>query len=681
MHPSLDDLVVPGSPRITISMPNLPQEAQVRTFCLNNGDLNKCSNAWRPRMKRSSPAKDPEMLQTEDLLRQVRVILNKLTPERFDRLVEQVLELNIDSEERLSGVVDLVFQKAIDEPSFSVMYGQLCHRLALVKVQMAEKADSTMTFRRLLLRRCQKEFDMERSDDVVVQKKQAELDSSASATERERLQEELEDIKTKARRRSLGLVKLIGELFKLKMLTAAIIFSCTSQLLEKQDEDSLQGLCALLTTVGKELDAKGAKKQMDQMFNQIQELIQERRTSARIRFMLQDVVALKEVSWVPRKADQGPKTLLQVHQEAEMEQQEEQLQTTKQLFPKTEWRRAGTSVASPYRNKESSFSAPTRTFIPWNTPRFSKSPFSWWTHWSPFCRWNRWSSFSRQNRWSPFRRWNHWSPFSRPNRWCPFNRWNHYSPFRWWTHWSPFSQWNSWSTFSRWNRWSTFSWRKRWSTFSRRNRWSSFTRRNRWSTFSRRNRWGSFSRRNRWSSFSRWNRWSSFSRWNHWSPFMKVVEPVEALQPEEQVEQVEPLEPVHPEEQVEQANVEDSQIKSSSFMRAVLKAVRQPAVNASCRVDTVVLKKSLPVLRQYLDSDDERQLQALYALQALNESLGHPTDFLQMFFDLFYDWGLISAATFLKWQMSRDDAEPKGKAKAVESTMPFFTFLRVCEGL
>ncbi|XP_029973660.1 eukaryotic translation initiation factor 4 gamma 3-like [Salarias fasciatus] len=478
-----------------------PQEAQVRTFCLNNGDLNKCSNAWRPRMKRSSPAKDPEMLQTEDLLRQVRVILNKLTPERFDRLVEQVLELNIDSEERLSGVVDLVFQKAIDEPSFSVMYGQLCHRLALVKVQMAEKADSTMTFRRLLLRRCQKEFDMERSDDVVVQKKQAELDSSASTTERERLQEELEDIKTKARRRSLGLVKLIGELFKLKMLTAAIIFSCTSQLLERQDEDSLQGLCALLTTVGKELNAKGAKKQMDQMFNQIQELIQERRTSARIRFMLQDVVALKEVRWVPRKADQGPKTLLQVHQEAEMEQQEEQLQTTKQLFPKTEWRRAGTSVASPYRNKESSFSAPTRTFIPWNTPRFSK------------------------------------------------------------------------------------------------------------------------------------------------------------------------------------ANVEDSQIKSSSFMRAVLKAVRQPAVNASCRVDTVVLKKSLPVLRQYLDSDDERQLQALYALQALNESLGHPTDFLQMFFDLFYDWGLISAATFLKWQMSRDDAEPKGKAKAVESTMPFFTFLRVCEGL
>uniref|UniRef100_A0A672G524 MIF4G domain-containing protein n=1 Tax=Salarias fasciatus TaxID=181472 RepID=A0A672G524_SALFA len=315
-----------------------PKETGVQAICLKDGELNKCNNAWRPRMKRSSPAKDPEMLQTEGLLRNMRAILNKLTPERFNRLVEQVLELNIDSEERLNGVVDLVFEKAIDEPSFSVMYGQLCHRLAHLKVQMAEKAGSPVTFRRLLLNRCQKEFDVERSDDVVVQRKQAKLDSSSSTTEREQLQEELEDVKNKARRRSVGLVKLIGELFKLKMLTAV----------------SLQQLCTLLTTVGKELNTNGAKPKMDQMFNQITKLIEECQTSTQIRFMLQDVVALKEKNWVPRKADQGPKTILQVHKEAEMEQQEEQLKIMKQLFSNNDWRQAGTSVTSQDRKEEES---------------------------------------------------------------------------------------------------------------------------------------------------------------------------------------------------------------------------------------------------------------------------------------------------------------------------------------
>lgn len=46
--------------------------------------------------------------------------------------------------------------------------------------------------------------------------------------------------------------------------------------------------------------------------------------------------------------------------------------------------------------------------------------------------------------------------------------------------------------------------------------------------------------------------------------------------------------------------------------------------NASCRVDTAIIQKRLPVLLKYLNSDTERQLQALYALQALIVSLDQP---------------------------------------------------------
>ena len=62
----------------------------------------------------------------------MRSILNKLTPQMFNQLMKQVSELTIDTEERLKGVIDLVFEKAIDEPSFSVAYANMCRCLATV---------------------------------------------------------------------------------------------------------------------------------------------------------------------------------------------------------------------------------------------------------------------------------------------------------------------------------------------------------------------------------------------------------------------------------------------------------------------------------------------------------------------------------------------------------------------
>lgn len=58
------------------------------------------------------------------------------------------------------------------------------------------------------------------------------------------------------RRKSVGNCRFIGELFKLKMLTSKIMLSCISQLLSSSDEEQLECLCKLLTTIGKELDTK-----------------------------------------------------------------------------------------------------------------------------------------------------------------------------------------------------------------------------------------------------------------------------------------------------------------------------------------------------------------------------------------------------------------------------------------
>uniref|UniRef100_A0A8C0KNU3 Eukaryotic translation initiation factor 4 gamma 3 n=1 Tax=Canis lupus dingo TaxID=286419 RepID=A0A8C0KNU3_CANLU len=301
--------------------------------------LKKAENAWKPSQKRDSQAEDPENIKTQELFRKVRSILNKLTPQMFNQLMKQVSGLTVDTEERLKGVIDLVFEKAIDEPSFSVAYANMCRCLVTLKVPMADKPGNTVNFRKLLLNRCQKEFEKDKADDDVFEKKQKELEAASAPEEKTRLHDELEEAKDKARRRSIGNIKFIGELFKLKMLTEAIMHDCVVKLLKNHDEESLECLCRLLTTIGRDLDFEKAKPRMDQYFNQMEKIVKERKTSSRIRFMLQDVIDLRLCNWVSRRADQGPKTIEQIHKEAKIEEQEEQ-RKVQQLMTK-EKRRTG----------------------------------------------------------------------------------------------------------------------------------------------------------------------------------------------------------------------------------------------------------------------------------------------------------------------------------------------------
>ncbi|XP_036303064.1 eukaryotic translation initiation factor 4 gamma 1 isoform X5 [Pipistrellus kuhlii] len=308
--------------------------------------LNKAEKAWKPSSKRTAADKDrgeedADGNKTQDLFRRVRSILNKLTPQMFQQLMKQVTQLAIDTEERLKGVIDLIFEKAISEPNFSVAYANMCRCLMALKVPTTEKPTVTVNFRKLLLNRCQKEFEKDKDDDEVFEKKQKEMDEAATAEERGRLKEELEEARDIARRRSLGNIKFIGELFKLKMLTEAIMHDCVVKLLKNHDEESLECLCRLLTTIGKDLDFEKAKPRMDQYFNQMEKIIKEKKTSSRIRFMLQDVLDLRRSNWVPRRGDQGPKTIDQIHKEAEMEEHREHIKVQQLMAKGSDKRRGG----------------------------------------------------------------------------------------------------------------------------------------------------------------------------------------------------------------------------------------------------------------------------------------------------------------------------------------------------
>lgn len=66
--------------------------------------LNESENAWKPTHLKKKPDMNDEERETHDVLSKFRSMLNKLTAENFDVLVEQVKTYKIDTMERLDGV-------------------------------------------------------------------------------------------------------------------------------------------------------------------------------------------------------------------------------------------------------------------------------------------------------------------------------------------------------------------------------------------------------------------------------------------------------------------------------------------------------------------------------------------------------------------------------------------------
>uniref|UniRef100_A0A3Q3JGC8 Eukaryotic translation initiation factor 4 gamma 2 n=1 Tax=Monopterus albus TaxID=43700 RepID=A0A3Q3JGC8_MONAL len=276
---------------------------------------------WVPsRSTRRDVNSSNEKERHDAIFRKVRGILNKLTPEKFDKLCLELLNVGVDSKLVLKGIILLIVDKALEEPKYSSLYAQLCLRLAedapnfdgpSSEIQTSQKQSTT--FRRLLISKLQDEFENRTRNVEIYDKHDNPLTS------------EEEEQRAIAKIKMLGNIKFIGELGKLDLIHESILHKCIKTLLEKKKRvqlkdmgEDLECLCQIMRTVGPRLDHEKAKSLMDQYFGRMRSLMNNKELPARIRFLLQDTVELRENNWVPRKAfiDNGPKTINQIRQDA-----------------------------------------------------------------------------------------------------------------------------------------------------------------------------------------------------------------------------------------------------------------------------------------------------------------------------------------------------------------------------
>ena len=262
------------------------------------------------------------MNENEELIREVRNILNKLTPQNLNKLTGDLINLAINTEERLKDSIDVIFEKSIDEQVFSQTYAQLCKVLASIKVPQSSDPTKFINFRTMLLTRCQKEFDSDYFASISYDKLQEEINACDDENKKKEMQEIAEDKLRRAKRRSLGNIRFIGELFKLEMLTEGIMNDCIDRLLKQEnDEENLECLCKLLATIGKNIDKTNNTTKMRMYFEKLAKIANKKEVvSARIRFMILDIIDLRKNAWVPRRKDNNPRRIEEIRKEAEEEQ-------------------------------------------------------------------------------------------------------------------------------------------------------------------------------------------------------------------------------------------------------------------------------------------------------------------------------------------------------------------------
>ncbi|KAM4871668.1 LOW QUALITY PROTEIN: eukaryotic translation initiation factor 4 gamma 1-like, partial [Thomomys bottae] len=129
-----------------------------------------------------------------------------------------------------------------------------------------------------------------------------------------------------------------------------------------------------------------------------------------------------------------------------------------------------------------------------------------------------------------------------------------------------------------------------------------------------------------------------------------------------------------------EANLNEQQIASNTLVRALMTTVCYSAIifATPLRVDVAVLKAQAKLLQKYL-CDEQKELQALYALHALVVTLEQPANLLRTFFDALYDEDVVKEDAFYSWKSSKDPAEQLGKGVALKSATAFFSWLPEAE--
>jgi len=241
----------------------------------------------------------------EDILRRAMLILNKLSLTKFDKLSDDFINCGIGRDiDCLTGAVGLIVNKAQEEQHFSSMYAGLCLKLSNTPMEgIDDGTKKGKKFKKILLERCQKEFET----DAATKVKEATKDITD--------EEEIEYHTNLIKKHYLGHMRFIGELYNGDLISIKIMLFCLPSLLQGEsdnsgdvDEEKIECFAKLMTVIGSSLEQQSeamksvgktdAAENLADCWKTVEIMAGKRqgdgpKVSNRIKFMLQDLLETK----------------------------------------------------------------------------------------------------------------------------------------------------------------------------------------------------------------------------------------------------------------------------------------------------------------------------------------------------------------------------------------------------
>ena len=197
--------------------------------------------------------------------RAIKSLLNKLTPEKFETIADKIGAVDTASPVTLQGLATQILDKAVAEPTFCPVYARLSARLC--------GNTGTRDLRGLLVHGCRDRLEHVDEEDV------------------------------KRRKSSLGLMHAIAALLGQRLLSAKAVHECLRDLMAKSH---VECLARLLRLTGAQLRGTGG------YVKHIGELSRTPELESRLRFLMREILELRDNNWQERHAVEGPKELSSV---------------------------------------------------------------------------------------------------------------------------------------------------------------------------------------------------------------------------------------------------------------------------------------------------------------------------------------------------------------------------------
>ena len=310
--------------------------------------MRKASNPW---LAASHTGAAPTDKKTKCLKRMTGV-LNKMTPEKFEKISKQTLDgINdfAETKQEMNTIIGLILEFGIKQPVFGGQYALLCQKVYdhLPRLTMicdyewlVNDDDVSTTFRKMVIQQTNNLFTKHRKYDIPL------------PSEKElKYKEDIEMAQRKRKQNFFAVMELVAEIYNVALIKKNLIYKgVVDPLLPPKNENlssvDVEGLCRLFKRCGKKLDVQG-KKYVDKYLQKLSTHV--RKFDFRTKVLVDEIKEMRARDWKHRLKKEVAKTLDELHKDI---QEEEDAANAKKSYYNGNGRRDNSRKGNNKRRKD-----------------------------------------------------------------------------------------------------------------------------------------------------------------------------------------------------------------------------------------------------------------------------------------------------------------------------------------